>query len=139
MLWSFTWAASAFQSRVFRASFCNPHISIAIVDNSFPCLQKSGAVVPAFTHSSKTAEVWVLVLEKAWAKLHGSYAKYVIIVPLYNNLSSHCRIEVGTACYALGCLTGAPAQPLPLRQLQDKAEDQEKYEFLALLEIDQDS
>ena len=46
------------------------------MDDDFPCCEQDGRLVPAFTHSSSTSEIWVMVAEKAWAKLHGSYAKY---------------------------------------------------------------
>ena len=39
-------------------------------------------------------EIWVLLLEKAWAKIYGSYQ----------------RIQAGTAGEALPALTGAPAE-----------------------------
>jgi calpain-15 len=39
-----------------------------VVDNYIPCLDG----IPVFSHS-KTNELWVMVLEKAWAKLLGSY------------------------------------------------------------------
>eukprot|EP00828_Plagiopyla_frontata_P014260 TRINITY_DN1876_c0_g1_i3.p2 TRINITY_DN1876_c0_g1~~TRINITY_DN1876_c0_g1_i3.p2 ORF type:complete len:261 (-),score=27.10 TRINITY_DN1876_c0_g1_i3:1164-1946(-) len=41
-----------------------------VVDDYFPC-NYSG---PAFTRGNSN-EIWVLVLEKAWAKLYGSYEK----------------------------------------------------------------
>ena len=47
----------------------------------------------AFSRTSEN-EIWVLLLEKAWAKVYGSYQ----------------RIEAGTTGEALPCLTGAPAQ-----------------------------
>jgi len=40
-----------------------------VIDDCIPCYEKGG---PAFTQS-KTNELWVLLLEKAYAKIHGSY------------------------------------------------------------------
>lgn len=61
------------------------------IDDYFPCdpISKS----PAFTRS-RGKEIWVLILEKAWAKLYGSYE----------------RIEAGTCREALRDLTGAPTK-----------------------------
>lgn len=42
-----------------------------IVDDWFP-VNEDGTI--AFAHS-KNQEIWVSLLEKAWAKLHGSYAR----------------------------------------------------------------
>ena len=58
------------------------------VDDQFPCRYDR----PIFSKNNGN-ELWVLVLEKAWAKLHGSYR----------------RIESGWAYYAFRDLTGAPA------------------------------
>jgi len=43
---------------------------IIIVDNYFPCTTDG---TPLFSHS-KENELWVMILEKAWAKLHLSYS-----------------------------------------------------------------
>jgi calpain-15 len=47
----------------------------------------------AFSRSTNENEIWVMLLEKAWAKIFGSYM----------------RIEGGQAGEALPALTGAPA------------------------------
>jgi len=47
---------------------------------------------PAFSNT-KGVELWVVLLEKAWAKVHGSYE----------------RIEAGQAHLTMRDLTGAPA------------------------------
>ena len=39
-----------------------------VVDDYFPCFQGE----PAFSRSCND-ELWVLIMEKAWAKVHGSY------------------------------------------------------------------
>lgn len=60
-----------------------------LVDDYFPCLGPSAG--PAFSKSNGP-EMWVLLLEKAWAKLHNSYEK----------------IELGLTKDVLRDLTGAP-------------------------------
>lgn len=59
-----------------------------IVDDYLP-IDENGNVAFA---SSKTQEIWVSLLEKAWAKLHGSYA----------------RIEGGCPYFAYSQLCGLP-------------------------------
>lgn len=58
-----------------------------MIDDHIPCAHKN----PAFTRANGN-ELWVLLIEKAWAKLYGSYAK----------------IESGFCNEALRDLTGAP-------------------------------
>jgi len=60
-----------------------------LVDDKFPCDVKTRK--PVFSHGDGP-ELWVLLLEKAYAKVHGSY---------YN-------IEQGTSAAALADLTGGP-------------------------------
>ena len=60
-----------------------------VVDDRFPCFQDE----PAFSKAHGD-ELWVLLLEKAWAKIHGSYE----------------RIEAGFAENVLRDLTGAPCE-----------------------------
>lgn len=59
-----------------------------MVDDYFPCQYGS----PCFTKAHGN-ELWVLILEKVWAKLHGSYE----------------RIEAGFAHNVMTDLTGAPS------------------------------
>ena len=59
-----------------------------IVDDHFPC--RNGA--PCFSKSN-TQEIWAMLLEKAWAKLYGSYA----------------RTEAGTPSFASVHLQGVPS------------------------------
>ena len=59
-----------------------------MVDDYIPCKDRS----PVFSQANGN-ELWVLILEKAWAKLHGSYDKII----------------GGYAHQALRDLTGAPA------------------------------
>ena len=66
-----------------------------IVDDLFPCYpSKYGSFKPVFARLSAEEELWPLILEKAWAKLHGSYA----------------RIEGGYSFNAMRDLTGAPGE-----------------------------
>lgn len=60
-----------------------------VVDDSFPC----NGDKPAFSQGHGQ-EMWVLLIEKAWAKLHGSYE----------------RVEAGFAESVFRDLTGAPSQ-----------------------------
>lgn len=68
-----------------------------VVDDQFPCLPDAKGGGPAFSRA-KGNELWVMLLEKAWAKVHGSYA----------------RIESGNAGDALEDLTGAPNRTIKL-------------------------
>lgn len=49
--------------------FINGVVTPVIVDDYLPTIYNK----PAFA-SSQDSELWVALLEKAWAKLHGSYA-----------------------------------------------------------------
>lgn len=60
-----------------------------LVDDYFPTV----AGVPTFAHSSDPCELWPAILEKAFAKMHGSYA----------------MIQSGDPMHALTDMTGYPA------------------------------
>ena len=60
-----------------------------VIDDYFPCTSLTGG--PCFSKANGS-ELWVMILEKAWAKVYGSYE----------------RIERGTSNGALRDLTGAP-------------------------------
>jgi len=60
-----------------------------IVDDFFPCDPKTGSLIFAEC-DTKEPSFWVSVLEKAWAKLHGSY----------------CMTRLGSTLTALTALTG---------------------------------
>jgi hypothetical protein len=68
--------------------FINGYESPVIVDDWFPTNHDRLAFA-----SSKDGELWVMILEKAWAKLHGSYT----------------RTEGGKAEFAAQHLLGTPA------------------------------
>ena len=61
-----------------------------IVDEYIPCDPANG--LPAFGYSADSGEIWAMLIEKAWAKLHGTY----------------CMIRKGSALSALPHMTGAP-------------------------------
>ena len=64
------------------------------MDDYFPCHSWGEC---CFT-KARGNELWVLILEKAWAKLHGSYE----------------RIEAGLAHNVMRDLTGAPSFELDI-------------------------
>ena len=66
-----------------------------VVDDFFPCCNDKGL---SLFSSTIGAEIWVLLLEKAWAKNYGDY----------------CVIEYGDLEDTLECLLGAPSQFIPL-------------------------
>lgn len=61
-----------------------------MVDDWVPC-NYSGK---PFAAGTKTSEFWAILLEKAWAKVHGTYA----------------RIEAGLPSFACTHLLGTPAE-----------------------------
>lgn len=83
--------------------YINGNETPVIVDDYLPCT-KNGT--PAFA-SSRDDEMWVSVLEKAWAKLHGTYA----------------RTEGGLPCFACSHLVGVPSESF----LHDDIEDVEDF------------
>ena len=79
-----------------------------IVDDHFPC--RDGA--PCFSKSN-TQEIWAMLLEKAWAKLYGSYA----------------RTEAGNAAFASVHLQGVPSWNLKHEEFKTK-EDKDKFWYM---------
>ena len=73
---------------------------LVIVDDYFPCSSKNSG--PAFSRANGN-ELWVLLLEKAYAKVYGSYA----------------NIEAGFEKDALRDQTGSPGMDFMLR-VKDK-------------------
>ena len=80
--------------------FVNGLRTSVVVDDYVPVNPETE--LPAFFHS-ETQELWALLLEKAWAKLHGSYQKTVEGLPSFASMH----------------LTGSPADHL--------ASDQAKF------------
>lgn len=68
-----------------------------IVDDYLPC--KNGKAVFA---RSRDSEVWVNLLEKAWAKLHGNYF----------------RIQGGIPCHAASAVAGVPGKSIRHRDIE---------------------
>lgn len=63
------------------------------MDDYFPCVKNNKGFRPSFTRANGN-ELWVMILEKAWAKIHGSYS----------------QIEAGFTRECLHDLTGAPTK-----------------------------
>ena len=82
-------SVSKFGCYFVRVCFCGAW-KIVILDDFFPMMKIEGKLEPAFTKGS----VWVMLLEKAWAKLFGNYE----------------RIESGIPREVLRALTGAPTK-----------------------------
>lgn len=66
-----------------------------VIDDYFPCQDGE----PCFSKANGN-ELWVLILEKAWAKLHGCYE----------------RIEAGHAHNVMTDLTGAPSFDIDIEE-----------------------
>lgn len=69
----------------------NGEVRVFVVDDYFPCL--AGTTDSAFS-KSRGPELWVLLLEKAWAKINKTYENTI----------------TGYASEALRFLTGAPVE-----------------------------
>ena len=55
---------------IYRVKICkNGYWQLVTIDDFFPCYPKGQ---PLFS-KGESNELWVLILEKAYAKLHGSY------------------------------------------------------------------
>ena len=78
--------------------FINGIETPVIVDDYLPVLFETGKV--AFAHS-KEGELWVSLLEKGWAKLHGSYA----------------GCEFGKPCLASMHLSGVPSESFQHKEI----------------------
>jgi len=70
--------------------FLNGQETLVTVDDHLPVNAKGS---PAFA-TSRDGELWVSLLEKAWAKLHGTYA----------------RTEGGLPCFAASHIMGVPSE-----------------------------
>ena len=73
----------------------NGELKEVVIDDYFPCQYDE----PCFSKANGN-ELWVLILEKVWAKLHGSYE----------------RIEAGHSHNVMTDLTGAPSFDLDMEE-----------------------
>ena len=82
-----------------------------VMDNFVPCLDGE----PCFSKANGN-ELWVIILEKAWAKLHGCYE----------------RIEAGFAHEVMRDLTGAPSYDLEIEEegLFEKLLDYDRKNYM---------
>jgi hypothetical protein len=69
--------------------YCNGQKMEVVIDDTFPCDKKTKQLRFSTSHGP---ELWVVILEKAWAKVHGSYES----------------IESGNTFETIRDLTGAP-------------------------------
>ena len=79
--------------------FLNGQETPVTIDDYLP-VNKNGR--PAFAYSAD-GELWVSLLEKAWAKLHGSYA----------------RTEGGLPCFAASHIMGVPSESHNHDEIED--------------------
>ena len=98
--------AACFETKIVNQSgiylvtlFVNGVRTPIVLDDYLPC--RNGQPIFART---KGEELWVCLLEKAWAKLYGTYA----------------RIEGGDPGFALSHLTGLPAETIWHEDIKDK-------------------
>lgn len=91
------------------------------VDDYFPCYYNAG---PMFAHSNGD-ELWVLLLEKAYAKLHGNY------IALKSGFSYHGMIDLS------GCPTEHVRFPADCSNWED-VEDEANEVFERLLAADEE-
>eukprot|EP01064_Diplonema_japonicum_P011744 TRINITY_DN19195_c0_g2_i1.p1 TRINITY_DN19195_c0_g2~~TRINITY_DN19195_c0_g2_i1.p1 ORF type:complete len:795 (+),score=182.23 TRINITY_DN19195_c0_g2_i1:73-2457(+) len=100
----------------YRITLCkNGWWQTVIVDDFLPC---SGSK-PAFARNREEPnELWVCLVEKAYAKLHGSYA----------------AIQTGSCTRAMSDLTGCPARLFDLKEdMWQTLLDNDNKEFLQIL------
>eukprot|EP00750_Incisomonas_marina_P031679 INCI8276.3.p1 GENE.INCI8276.3~~INCI8276.3.p1 ORF type:complete len:1005 (+),score=141.56 INCI8276.3:126-3140(+) len=90
------------EAGVFVVQFCiGGEFKPMCLDSFFPCDKNTG--LPIFSHAVDETALWVLLLEKAWAKVHGSYF----------------HIDGGgSPGDAMRALTGAPSQSLHFQNLR---------------------
>jgi calpain-15 len=88
-----------------------------IIDDWFPCNPTTGK--PVYSHTNGN-ELWVLILEKAWAKLHGSYQ----------------RIEQGIPYQAFMDLLCQPGISFPFDDYKPQIQSGEFYKMLKMFTED---
>ncbi len=92
--------------------FLNGQETPVIVDDYLPC---TASGKPCFA-TCRDGELWVSLLEKAWAKLHGTYA----------------RMEGGLPCFAASHLMGVPSESFSHEQMTTQEEVNDFYNTLKL-------
>ncbi len=76
--------------------YINGRKTPVVVDDWIPCRSQNwGPLKPCFARSVE-GELWVCLMEKAWAKLYGTYA----------------RMEGGDPAFAAQHLNGSPAKTI---------------------------
>lgn len=106
---------------IYRIRICkNGEWVTVTVDDYIPCYYNAG---PMFAHS-KGDELWVLLLEKAYAKIHGNY------YALKSGFSFHGMIDM------TGCPTEHVKMPLDRTNWEDVEEDANEL-FEKMLEADE--
>lgn len=102
---------------IFRVRLCkNGEWVVVTVDDYFPCVPEGG---PIYSHAHGP-ELWVMVLEKAFAKVHGSYA----------------AIRSGWPYEAMMDLTGAPYKDIKFADNRTKAKREDGSLWADLLSYD---
>ena len=89
---------------------------IIIVDDYLPAFKKSKK--PCYAQSNKN-EIWVMLLEKAWAKVNGGYA----------------NIISGLPCEAMEALTGIGSLIYDLKNLEGDDIEDYKYEIVKNVQL----
>ena len=106
---------------IYRLRICkNGEWTLVTVDDYIPCYYNAG---PMFAHSNGN-ELWVLLLEKAYAKLHGNY------IALKSGFSYHAMID----------LSGCPTEHVKFskdRENYDEVEEEAEEIYEKLLEADE--
>jgi len=98
-------------------SYKNGEKKLILLDDMIPCLENE----TVFSHANGR-ELWVIMLEKAWAKMHGSYE----------------RIIGGVSYQCMRDLTGAPGFNFKMDTLglYEKIVDADKKDFSITAGID---
>ena len=89
---------------------------IVIVDDYLPVYKKNNK--PCYAKSNKN-EIWVMLLEKAWAKVNGGYA----------------NIISGLPCEAMEFLTGIGSLIFDLQNLDNEDVEDYKYEIIKNVQL----
>jgi calpain-15 len=101
---------------VYSVKFCKGGIwQVVVVDDFFPCKPRAD---PVFSHANGD-ELWVLVLEKAAAKLHGGYQHLI----------------AGDPAHAMRDLAGCPVTTIVIDNDAGRAAIADGSMFLQLLEF----